>query len=489
MNFDTKALEIALAERIEKKKLPGVSVCISGPEGVVFEMGYGYGDGERQQPIDADTVFGIASMSKSMTTLACAILAAEGKLSFDDPVYKYFPTFEVPGNPKDSVTLRHLAMHTAGIPPMEPLEWSIAQNTAERDSDWAREMRRTAVNKMDSIHQIIDYIAEGRYQTLGAAGEYMSYSNEGYAILSYVVDIASGATLEEFLKERVFGPIGMTRSVLDYDCSEAIKLSGGNITRLFEKNDEGELTVDDNWSILPPFRGCACVKSTAHDMARYYQCLSNGGSIDGRQAIPEKAVELLIGAEFPEQEKAFYCFGLNKRVKHGHVICEHSGGLHGVSSFGGLLKGEDYGFAVLCNMGDENVDDLCWMMYNLVMGRPLEEDHYWLHPIGTDFAQPEMLVGTYRCHEGIPVNLQVSLKEGKLAAADGNGEMTMKFCGETWFQTFRKGPEPTGRMQFLVRDGRAWGVRVYTRIYQRVETESVIEGQSGRAAAGCPDNK
>ncbi|SHJ10273.1 serine hydrolase domain-containing protein [Lutispora thermophila] len=469
MYFNVSELDQKLAEKIKEKNLPGVSVCIRGPEGVILEKGYGYADGNMTRLVDGDTIYGIASLSKSMTTLACAILATEGKLSFDDPVYKYFPNFEVPGNPKDSVTLRHLAMHTAGIPPMEPLEWSIAMNTSGRNSRWLREMRRTAINKMDNIHQIIDYIAEGRYPTLGGPGEYMSYSNEGYAILSYVVDMAAGVTLEEFLKERVFEPIGMNRTVIDYDCSEAKAISGGNITQLFGYDDDGKLYADDNWSILPPFRGCACVKSTAHDMARYYQCLSNNGIIDGRQAIPSKAVEILVGDEFPEQEKAFYCLGLNKRVKNGHVICEHSGGLHGVSSFGGFFKGENYGFSVLCNMSEEDVEDLGWMMYNMVMGRPLEEDHYWLHPTGTDFTQPEMLVGTYRCHEGIPVDIKVYIKDGKLMVADSVGEMTTKYCGETWFQAFRQEPVPAKRLRFWVRNGKAWGVTVYTRLYQRVD--------------------
>jgi len=469
MYFDTSELDKKLAEKIKKKKLPGVSVCIRGPQGIVFEKGYGYRDINNIKPVDGDTIFGIASLSKSMTALACAILATEGKLSFDDPVYKYFPKFEVPGNPKDGVTLRHLAMHTAGIPPMETLEWSIAMNSKCRDSEWLREMRRTAINKMDNIHQIIDYIAEGRYPTLGGPGEYMSYSNEGYAILSYVVDIAAGIPLEEFLKERIFKPIGMTRTVLDYDCSEALKISEGNITELFSIDDNGRLISDNNWSILPPFRGSACVKSTARDMARYYQCLSNNGIIDGKQVIPSKAVEMLIGAEFPEQEKAYYCFGLSKRVKHGHVICEHSGGLHGVSSFGGFLKDENYGFAVLCNMSEENVEDLCWMMYNMVMGRPLEEDHYWLHPTGKDFTQPEMLIGTYRCHEGIPTDIKVYMKDGELKVADRVGEMTVKFCGETWFQTFRKESNPVHRLKFWIRNGIAWGVSVDTRLYHRVD--------------------
>ena len=70
----------------------------------------------------------------------------------------------------------------------------------------------------------------------------MSYSNDAYAILSYVVDKAAGQSLESFLEERIFRPLGMTRTVLDLDGSEANKLgSDGNITELFEKDEDGNL--------------------------------------------------------------------------------------------------------------------------------------------------------------------------------------------------------------------------------------------------------
>ena len=468
MAYDLQKLDAMMQAFIAEKKLPGVSVAVRGPEGVIFEKGYGIA-GLEGRKVDEHTMYGIASMSKSMTTLACCILAAEGKLSFDDPVCKYFPNFRVPGNPQQDVTLRHLAMHTAGIPPMEPLEWSIALNTPGRDSDWVREMKNTAPNKMETIDEIIDYIATNPYKTLGQAGEIMSYSNEGYAILSYVVDIASGTTLEEFLMERVFKPIGMTRSILDIDASEATAMSGGNITSLFEVGDDGELVCDNQWSILPPFRGCACVKSTAHDMARYYQCIANRGVIDGVQAIPAEAIEIFVGAGFPLQEKAFYCYGLNKREKAGHVICEHSGGLHGVSSHGGLLLDENYGFAALCNQGDSDPEPLVWMMYNMIMGLPLEESHRWLHPTGEDFKDPEMLVGKYICHEGIPVVVEVFLKDGKAWARTDETEIELLWSDGTWFMTRRLNTGALGRMHFFIREGKAWAVQVYSRVYQRLD--------------------
>lgn len=467
---DEQKLSDCLAEKFAELKVSGVSVAIRGPGGYTFERGYGYRDLSRSIAPDGDTIFGIASMGKSMAALCIAILAAEGRLALDDPVSKYIPAFRVPGNPPESVTIRHLATHTAGIPPMEPLEWSIAMNTPGRKTEWDLKMQKTAPNAMSTIEQIIDYIANCPYPTLGRPGQYMSYSNEGYAVLCHVVDVAAGISLEEFLDKRVFLPIGMTRSTLDQDASRARAIAAdGNITALFEHDEKGGITGDENWSILPPFRACACVKSTAHDMARYYQCLSNGGVIDGKQAVPAQAVEYLIGADFPEQEKAVSCMGLNKRVEDSHVYCEHSGGLHGVSSEGGLLKGEDYGFAVLCNQGDADVTEMLWIMYNAVLGYPPERPHRWLFPADTDFADPQMLLGSYLSHEGVPVTVRVYLEQGRLMAEREGKIFTLVFCGETWFQLADEKGNVAGRMRFLLKEGRAWGAQVYTRIYHRIE--------------------
>lgn len=468
--IDEKKLDACLEKKFKELKISGVSVAIRGPQGYTFERGYGYRDLKHSIKPDENTVFGIASMGKSMVALSIAILAAEGKLKLDDPVSKYIPDFRVPGNPPESVTIKHLATHTTGIPPMEPLEWSIAMNTPGRATEYDKEMQRTAPNAMNTIEQVIEYIANCPYPTLGESGQYMSYSNEGYAILCYVVDVAAGMKLEDFLDQRIFEPIGMTRSTLDVDASRAKAIaSDGNITALFEQGEDGEIIGDEDWSVLPPFRACACVKSTAHDMARYYQCLSNEGVIDGKQAIPAKAVDYLIGAGFPEQEKAVYCMGLNKRVEDSHVFCEHSGGLHGVSSEGGLIKGKNYGFAVLCNEGEMDVVELLWIMYNAVLGYPLEKKHVWLFPTGTDFAEPEMLLGKYICHEGIPVIANIFLKDGKLMVTKDGKTMQLHFCGETWFQMVDEEGNLQGRMHFWVKNGKAWGVQVYTRVFQRIE--------------------
>ena len=466
MQINAAALDARIQELVRRDRLPGVTVCVNGPEGIVFEKAYGYKNADLSVPTDMDTMFGIASMSKSITCLALSILETEGKLSWDDPACKYFPTFRVPGAPRDTVTLRTLAQHTAGIPPMEPLEWSIAVNSINRSGEWIDAMRASAPNSMATIEQIIDYISNCEYPTVGAPGENMSYSNEGYAILSYVADIAAGIPLEQFCMERIFQPIGMTHTIMDDDCASARELSGGNITSLFERED-GELVCDDNWSILPPFRGCAMVKSTARDMAAYYRCLSNYGVHEGKQVLPRAAVEVMIGPSIPAQKIACYGLGLYKRVKCGHIICEHSGGLHGVSTKGGLLLGEGYGFAVLCNCGDEDMDDIMWTCYNAVMGLPLDTCHRWFIPAGRDFADPEMLLGRYIGHEGVPSIVEVRIEDGQLRAIVNKRDLKLLYCGGLRFLGMDPVEETRvrSRLEFFTRNGHAWGVRCGSRIF------------------------
>lgn len=467
MLFDAKAVDQKIKQLVARDGLAGVSVCVKGPDGIVFENGYGFRDATRSTAPDPDTVFGIASMSKSITALAISMLETEGRLSWEDPVCKYFPKFSVPGAARDAVTLRTLAMHTSGIPPMEPLEWSIAVNSVNRQSEWITAMRESAPSSMSTIDQIIDYIAACPYPTVGAPGENMSYSNEGYAILSYVADMAAGVPLEQFCAERIFRPLGMTRTIMDDDCVSARRISGGNITSLFETGENGELVCDDDWSILPPFRGCAMVKSTARDMAAYYRCLSNRGMHDGAQVIPEAAVDALIGPWLPASDIACYGLGLYKRVKCGRVICEHSGGLHGISTKGGLLLGEGYGFAVLCNHGDTDMDDIMWTLYNAVMGLPLDTSHRWFVPAGREFSDPAMLAGSFICHEGMPAIVNVAPESGGVFAQISEKPARLVYCGGTRFlATDTEDPACVrARLEFFIRNGHAWGVRCGSRIY------------------------
>ena len=154
-------------------------------------------------------------------------------------------------------------------------------------------------------------------------------------------------------------------------------------------------------------------------------------------------------------------------MKCGHTICEHSGGLHGVSTKGGLLLGEGYGFAVLCNCGDEDMDDIMWTLYNAVMGLPLETCHRWFVPIGRDFADPEMLHGRYVGHEGVPSVVTVRSEDGQLRAVVNQRDLRLVYCGGLRFLGMDPADDKRirARLEFFTRNGHAWGVRCGSRIF------------------------
>ena len=208
------------------------------------------------------------------------------------------------------------------------------------------------------------------------------------------------------------------------------------------------------------------VKSTARDMSAYYRCLANYGIHEGRQVLPRAAVERMIGAEIPATDQAVYGLGLYKRVKAGHVICEHAGGLHGVSTKGGLLLGEGYGFTVLCSLGDADMDEIMWTLYNAVIGLPPETSHCWFIPVNRVFSDLPMLEGSYISHEGVPAVVRVD-NAGHARVSDHDTNLV--YCGAGRFLAMdQTDPDTTrARLEFLFRDSRALGVRVGSRIYSR----------------------
>ncbi len=461
---DWKALDETLARWAEEGHIAGFSACILGPEGEVYTRCGGVINKEGRNP-DPDTVYGIASLSKSLTALCACILHDEGRLNLDDPVARYVPGFRLPGQPDEAVTVRSLCMHTSGLPPMEVLEWSSAMNTTGRGPDEDTEaLRRSAPNRMETLQQVLDYIAVCPHPPVGAPGEQVSYSNEGFAVLSYVVDAAAGMPLEQFMLERIFRPLGMTRSILDNGIEESRRLSGGNITSLFSWQD-GRQVCDDGWTMLPPFRGCAMVKSTARDLAAYYRALSNMGMHEGRQAIPRGAVELMLGSGHPLSPEPVMCMGIYKSVWNGHVICDHGGALHGVSAKGALLLGEGYGFALLTNESDAALNGAMWAMENAVLSLPLDTSHEWYVPSGQTFSAPAMLAGTYASYEGLPSRLTISCDP--LCASQDGRPLSLVHCGGLRFTALEPDGSLSSRLLFHIRDGAAWGVTVGSRIYLR----------------------
>jgi CubicO group peptidase (beta-lactamase class C family) len=188
--------------------VPGASVLVVRDGRVVHQAGYGLANLARKEPITARTRFLLGSVSKQFTAMTVMILAERGKLSYDDPLRKFFPEFP---SFADSITVRHLLNHLGGLPEYEGL--FVERGLA--DENWPRSITtppsRFEPTARDALRLLAEH-ATPRFKP----GERYEYSNSGYMILAQIVEQVTGQRFATFIRDNVFQPLGMSRTVL-YD--------------------------------------------------------------------------------------------------------------------------------------------------------------------------------------------------------------------------------------------------------------------------------
>jgi CubicO group peptidase (beta-lactamase class C family) len=175
---------------------PGLAVLVIRDGKARFEQGYGVTDLRTRHKIDADTNFRLASLTKQFTATAIMLLVHDGKLHYEDRLTDVFPDFPSYGK---NISIRNLLNHTSGLKDYEDLMPSQDNVPEER------------------LEQIQDAGVQAllRQQTSGkfAPGTHWDYSNSGYVLLGLVVEKASGKPFGQFLQERIFAPLQMTRTI------------------------------------------------------------------------------------------------------------------------------------------------------------------------------------------------------------------------------------------------------------------------------------
>jgi CubicO group peptidase (beta-lactamase class C family) len=296
-----KRLSEALNGYVKDGKLPGGVVLVARRGKVAYTEAFGQRDREAGAPMREDALFRIASQTKALVSVGVMILQEEGRLLITDPVGKYLPEFREttvavpkPGGgyevvkAKRPVTIRDLLTHTAGVGyggGVARDRWEAAKITgwyfADRDEPVGATVARMAALPFDA-----------------QPGERWVY---GYSsdILGALVERASGQSLDEFLRARIFDPLGMkdTHFYLPESKAErfAVVYSAKEAGGLERAAEPGGMVGQGAYVKGPrkSFSGGAGLLSTANDYARFLSMLLNGGELDGRRLLGRKSVELM----------------------------------------------------------------------------------------------------------------------------------------------------------------------------------------------------
>ena len=244
---------------------PGASVVVGRRGASVWQKGFGKLSWEKgSSAVTAErTIYDLASLTKVVgTTTALMVLYDEGKIHLDDPVSQYIPAFS--GGAKDRVTLRMLLEHRSGLPA-------------------GRDLWRSAHSPAEARDQVIS-------TPLGCEpGRCYEYSDLGADMLGFVVEAASGQHLDEFLEERVFGPLGMTDTHFHPADSLRSRIAPTEVAPPRGYPLQGEVH-DENAYALGGVAGHAGLFSTAADLAVFAQMMLDGGEYGGVRIIADSTI-------------------------------------------------------------------------------------------------------------------------------------------------------------------------------------------------------
>jgi CubicO group peptidase (beta-lactamase class C family) len=191
----------AMFRGCSKPGAPGAVVLVAKGGQILLQKAYGLADLEREVALSVDSVLDIGSTSKQFTAASVLLLAADGKLTIADPVRQHVPELKAYC---DSITLRHLLLHTSGLP------------------DY--------IGLLAKDHELVDRTTgEQAIEALGGVtalefpvGSKWAYSNSNYLLLAEVVARVSGSSWAQFAAERIFAPLGMSRTHVHDDCTELV---------------------------------------------------------------------------------------------------------------------------------------------------------------------------------------------------------------------------------------------------------------------------
>lgn len=311
-----------ITEAINDNRIPGLAIVVTREGKPLWAEGFGYADIATQTPASPDSIFLLASVSKPITATGLMTLVDAGKIDLDQPINTYLPNTKMQSHvaDPDEITVRHLAHHTSGLATHYSFFFS---------------------NPPPSMDESIRRFAH----TVYAPGERYNYSNLGYGILEYITQVVSGTPWRDYMEQHVYDPLGMTAT------SDRVRPE--HVTRRAEIYIKGQ---DEEFIIQPPYefdhRGASAVWSSAHDLTRLLQMVSNEGQLDGTQFLTPDSARAMI----TPGPVAQYGLGWATRSNNTRRYFDHSGGMPGVSTLTSAWPDDQLTLVILTNTSATSIN-------------------------------------------------------------------------------------------------------------------------------------
>jgi CubicO group peptidase (beta-lactamase class C family) len=299
-----------LQQYVDSNLIGGAVALVIRDGQVAYQKSVGWTDRESRRPMTPDAMFRIASQSKAITSTAILMLVEEGRIALGDSVSRFIPAYAhtIVASRADSgrtvaparrqITIRDLLTHTAGVS-YGTERWVADQYAAKGLGPAAGNGWYTA-DKTEPVCETMERLASLPFVAQPGEAFVYGYSTD---ILGCIVERASGLSLDEFIRTRITGPLGMTDTYFFVPAAKASRLvtlymndSTGRLVRAPEgSRGQGHYVEGPRRS----FSGGAGIVSTARDYARFLQMLLNRGEIDGVRILSPRSVDLMTSNQIP----------------------------------------------------------------------------------------------------------------------------------------------------------------------------------------------
>lgn len=464
----TSQLKEFVSRIADEYSVPGLSVALAKGGRLLFAEGFGKRDLEADLPATKETVYGIASVTKSFTALSCLLLAQEGKLSLGDPIGKHLPEWDVGDEQANAaMTIHHFLTHAAGLPPsgsrrycvVRSLEGDPSTEELKAQGKYANSIDRAPI---DTYEQLMEYWQSQRPELLGPCGAQFSYSNDGFALLGAIVQRVSGIPFADFVQQRILEPLGMTSSTFAPENLQYLP----DVTQLYIKTSDGAIKAAPQWTHAPAMLGSGYIKSSVVDLVRYGQAL-----LGYRQdLIRPQLLAKMTSPYIPCGPAVYYGYGLMIHPNHGgHKVIEHGGSQKAVSAAFGVVPGRSLTAAVLTNLADVPAQRIWLAAVNLALDLPLDKPFAREPQYDSRIKELQRWVGSYRSEEGI--ELEVTLEDEQAYLVSNGKKQAIRQSGSSRGAIEYRGSE-TGLAFTANGAGEINGVRYGYRIVPKVRTGS-----------------
>ncbi|HEY0810673.1 MAG TPA: serine hydrolase domain-containing protein [Longimicrobiales bacterium] len=294
-----RRISTALQGYVDAGKVSGIYAVIARRGQIGYEQTFGLRDLQRRDPMTRNAVFRIYSMTKPVVGAGALLLVDQRKISLDDPVSKYIPAFanvkvyaggsaDAPQlrAPDSIMTVRHLLTHTSGLP--------YGLTNLPVDTIFRR---ASLYNASSTLAQFADSIA--RIPLLFSPGSAWSYSS-ALEIVGRIIEVASGKTLDRFLDDELFTPLGMRETTFRMQPALQRRLA------TLYAHDNGGPLQEVRGGLLAMYEpdarflwGSGGLLSTPDDYLRFAQMLLNGGELDGRRILSRQSVSEMMRNQLP----------------------------------------------------------------------------------------------------------------------------------------------------------------------------------------------